>query len=101
MFLFHQVLKTTFRKVGFLFEDNLDAVMPFINADMKQHGEEMSSQMDSVLDEITFVEKREQNQRDSYSKVDAYYSENMLWNFQSPQVTDHQLKMFVGLRFDL
>lgn len=78
MFLFHQVLKTTFRKVGFLFEDNLDAVMPFINADMKQHGEKMSSQMDSVLDEITFVEKREQNQRDSYSKVDAYYSENML-----------------------
>ena len=52
--------------------------MPFINADMKQHDKEMPSQMDSVLEKITFVEKPEQNQRDCYSKTDAYYPENML-----------------------
>lgn len=46
--------KMVFRKEGFRFEDNFDAVMGLINADMLEHDAEMLSKINIALKKIHY-----------------------------------------------
>lgn len=46
-----------FRKGGFPFEDNFNAIMALINADMLEYDKDMLSEMNSNLENKSFVKK--------------------------------------------
>ena len=55
-------IKTAFSKEGFSVEDNVDASLTLIIANMLSYDEEMSSGMDLLLKDIIFIKKLEQDQ---------------------------------------
>ena len=48
-----------FQKGVFLFEDNFSAIMALINADKLEYDKDISSEMDSDLENKFFVKKRD------------------------------------------